>query len=265
MIYNLPAAIVSRKSTREGYIITLKIARLISPLPGQFLHLRIDQKKYDPLLRRPFSVWNYVHKNGATLIDVLFKIVGRGTDILSKKDDLDPSVVIPLGNSFNVPDRKDSYVMVAGGAGIVPFYLLGKKLMDFKRGKIVLIFGARTSAQLYGLEELKQLGMDIHTCTEDGSEGNKGLVTDILDQFLSGADAEKTQVFSCGPMPMMRRVAEVSKKWQTDCQLSLETHMGCALGACRACVVRIKNGSDWKYSRICCEGPNYDSSELIWE
>ncbi|MBI4244588.1 MAG: dihydroorotate dehydrogenase electron transfer subunit [Planctomycetes bacterium] len=264
-IHNLPTQLVSRIKTREGFIITLKIDKKIDFFPGQFLHLRIDSQRYDPLLRRPFSIWNYSHKNSSTYIDVLFKVVGRGTDILAKEDNLKPFVMIPLGNKFNILNDRSNYIMVAGGAGIVPFYLLGRELVKMHKGKVTLIFGARNSSQLYGLEQLSSLGLDMHICTDDGSEGKKGLVTEILDELLGKQKTDSIQAFSCGPMVMLKRVSEVCNKWNVGCQLSLETHMGCALGACRACIVKVKNKDDWKYSRVCCEGPNYNSSELIWE
>lgn len=265
-IFNLPAVMSARRSSREGFIITLRVAESIRPLPGQFLHLQIDSATWTPFLRRPFSIWSASRDGDSTIIEVLFKVVGKGTRMMSELNNADMKVLLPLGNSFRIEKDKKSYVMVAGGAGIVPFNLLARHLaLASPEARITLLFGARTASQLYGLDELKKLNIEIVTCTEDASEGTRGVVTDLLLKFLEGAPAASMQVFSCGPMGLLKKIAEIASRAGVDSQVSLETHMGCALGACRACVVRVSNGNGWRYSRVCCEGPNYGSDQIIWE
>lgn len=265
MIYDLDAAITNRRPSRSGYIITLEVGREISVEPGQFLHLKINKGSNFPYLRRPFSIWDLYTKEQKTYIEVLFNIVGKGTNIMAFDNGIEPRVMLPLGNMIRVSPDKKHYVIVAGGAGIVPYKLLCRKLKNMDNGAtITLLFGAATSSQLYGIEDLRKMDIETFVATEDGSEGKQGLVTDLLKEYLAGRDYNYVQGFSCGPTPMLKAVSDIARGYNVGFQMSLENRMGCAMGACRACVVRVSNGSEWKYSRICCEGPNYDSRALVW-
>ena len=246
-------------------LITLAVPYYDKIYAGQFVHIRIDDS-VDPLLRRPFSIYDVRYNSDAlTNIDLGFTIVGRGTDILSKKTPLDKVGFLgPLGNRFTINKTADVAVFVAGGIGITPFYFLTKQYKEAKtQTKLVLLFGARSKEELYYLEEFEGLGINIEVSTDDGSFGRKGFVTLLLEDYLRKNKKKNIQIYSCGPTPMMRRVAEIAKREDVPCELSLEKLMGCALGACGACVTKVVgNNGDFRYSRICIEGPVYNVNVL---
>jgi dihydroorotate dehydrogenase electron transfer subunit len=266
MIPSAAARIVeNRRIAPKGFIMSLALPhRDPPPRPGQFGHLRVDPSATFPFLRRPFSLWDWRPGEEGSQVDILYTVRGEGTRVMAAKR---PGETVdflgPLGNSFEVAPSTRRVLMIAGGAGIVPFHLFARRLNGTRA---TLLFGARTRDELYALEDLRRLPLEIETCTEDGSHGLRGRVTDLLEAHFEREGADGVSAYGCGPHAMLRAVARICRLRSVPCTLSLEVRMGCALGACRACVVPVRRGSDdWRFSRVCCEGPNYDIAELILE
>jgi dihydroorotate dehydrogenase electron transfer subunit len=247
--------IESERVAPEAVRLRLEMADGKTYRAGQFVHLRVDEAAYYPLLRRPFSTWD----TGEGWIDVLYAIKGKGTQLLAQKGPGETIGMLgPLGNSFSMPPKGKRITFVAGGVGIVPFYIFAKQILAQEpKADITLLFGARGRDYLFGLEQLQQLPQKIEIATEDGSVGHKGYVTDLLK--------DPDVVYGCGPDPMLKALARIVTRKKIWCEMSLETHMGCALGACRACVTPVKTSDGWRYSRVCCEGPNYNVEDLVLE
>lgn len=200
-------------------------------------------------LRRPFSV----HQIEQERLALLFKLVGRGTRWLAQcrgGDSLD--LVGPLGKGFFVRPESSHLLLVAGGIGLAPLVFLAQKGLSAGH-RVTLLLGAKNKALLYPQEFLSP-GVHLTVTTEDGSAGRKGLVTELLPEFMPRAD----QVFACGPPPMYRTMAEM--KPEKPVQVLLEQMLGCGVGACRGCVV--KTGEDLQ--RVCREGPVFSLSEICW-
>ena len=234
---------------------------------GQFCHL-LTEFTTEPLLRRPFSYWDVRGTDGGTEVDLLYTVVGKGTEMLARKG---PGAKVgymgPLGVGFT-PKPAKTYVFVAGGVGIVPFYIFAKQVRA--RGlnpRMILLFGGRTETMLYGIDDFPAIGVETIASTEDGSRGARGLVTRLLEDQIPKVDRSSLQIYTCGPDRMMEAVVRIARRENIACEVSMERHMGCALGACGACVTRVwtDDGSDWRHSRICYEGPTYDAARLVLE
>ena len=224
--------------------------------PGQFVMVRVADR-FDPLLRRPFSI----HQQFATgTIGLLFKAIGKGTDMLASVtvgDDLD--LIGPLGRGFDL-GRDQPSCIIGGGMGIAPLYFLAKRLLTGNRqpGQCHVLLGARNRAEIEPLAaEFADLGYPVQTATDDGSMGHNGFVPDLLDAVLS----EVSRVYTCGPAPMMKSVVSKCRKADVWCQVSLETHMACGLGACLGCTVPGPEGS---YVHVCRQGPVFHGGEVAW-
>lgn len=220
--------------------------------PGQFVHIKIKDG-YDPLLRRPFSIY----KSEDERIEIFYKVVGRGTEFLSRKkigNKID--TLGPLGQGFKInPDFK-KIVLVAGGMGIAPLYFLAEKL---NRKDILILLGAESKGKILYLEDLKNLNVKVEIATEDGSQGHKGLVSDFLFHFIK-ENSQIDLVCACGPIPMLKKIAELSLKYKIPCQVSLEQRMGCGIGVCLGCIVKGKNS----YLRVCSDGPVFQANQILW-
>lgn len=226
------------------------------PVPGQYLHLRVSDG-FEPLLRRPISVYDYDIKTKQ--ISIIYRVIGQGTDILSKKEagnNID--VFGPLGNGFPYEDidPKKKVVLLGGGIGTPPLYYLAKKLAE-KGNEITTILGYQSKEDSILVDEFSRHG-EVRISTIDGSLGVKGKVLDLI------GDNDKWDVFySCGPMGMLKAIQE---KWfNTDMvgYLSLEERMGCGVGACYGCIVNVdkrihKDG----YKKVCSDGPVFPFREV---
>lgn len=236
----------------------IEVPDRVHTAPGQFLHVLCGPGP-DPLLRRPFSVYAESPARRGTRLDILFTVVGKGTEELARRKVGDTVGVLgPLGNSFT-DGPADVKVFVAGGVGIVPFYLFAER----SPGKILLLFGARRADQLYGARDWDALGVEWKAATEDGSRGFRGLVTGLLVRELRRLRGRRVRVYTCGPDAMMRVVIRICRRRGLACQASLERRMGCALGACGACATPVQDGGDWRYSRICIEGPVVNGVRIV--
>ena len=213
--------------------------------PGQFVMAHCGE---DTLLRRPFSL----HQLDGKRLALLFNVVGRGTHWLSQRqagDSLD--LLGPLGNGYTIyPDAKN-LLLVAGGIGIAPLYFLAQDALK-KKGSVTL---------LYGTADNKRRSIPPHielvSATEDGTVGHRGMITDLLPDFISRAD----QVFACGPLPMYQTMARMPELRNKPVQVSLEVRMGCGLGVCYGCTVKTKNGP----KQVCKDGPVFELNDILWE
>jgi len=232
--------------------------------PGQFVNVKVN-REFIPLLRKPFSICQRNSREG--WFDILWKIVGKGTSVLSglQKGDF-VSVIGPLGHGFRIaPDLRQA-LLVAGGLGVAPFPFLCDELL--KAGKSIRLFlGARHQKELALVENLRNLSNELQITTEDGSAGSQGLVTDALIQYLSERhDHSQTEIFSCGPIGLLKRICEISDDYKISSQVALETMMACGFGICMGCPVRLRqsptNSSD-VYKLTCIDGPVFDTSEIL--
>ena len=225
--------------------------------PGQFLHLRVPGLD-DRILRRPFSIFKAENDR----LEILYKVVGRGTDVLSRVAPGDAvDIMAPLGTPFRIPVEEETPVLVAGGYGMAALYILAQRA---QRPGIVCA-GARTASDILAANEFRALGYRIEITTEDGSLGSRGMVTDALERLLDEMPPRPV-LYACGPDPMLRRVAEIAAARSLPAQVSLDPHLGCGLGACLTCVVRIRTGPDtWDYRRACREGPVFDAHTVLWD
>ena len=238
--------------------------------PGQFVHV-LCGASHDPLLRRPFSIHDADPESGR--VSLLYEVRGRGTALLAEKASGEPLDMLgPLGQGFALPESsEESLILVAGGIGVAPLYFLARKIADASvcDGVTVLI-GARTEEMLLCVNELSQLASDVKVSTDDGSRGYHGLVTGLLDEYIEDAQGtSRPRVFACGPMSMLKAVAQVAETRGLNCQVSTEARMACGVGACMSCVVKVRAGSapdaSYRYVRACREGPVFDADEVIWE
>jgi len=237
-------------------------------LPGQFVMIRTAAGT-DPLLRRPFSVFEILREAAGppTGISVLCKRIGPGTARLYDAAAGDSLPVLgPLGKPFSlVPPPAEAW-MVAGGVGLAPFASLAEAFR-IAGAKARLFYGGRTRADLFYLDWFESRGVALDLATEDGSLGAHGRVTAPLDEALrTRADGLPVTLYACGPEPMLKAVAALARLHGCPSQLSTERVMGCGLGGCYSCVVRVR-GEDGtpRFVRSCLNGPVFDGSDLIWE
>lgn len=231
--------------------------------PGHFVMLRVSDG-LDPLLRRPFGIYNVIGSKGkksfkGSGIELLYRVVGKGTRILSEKRPEETLELLgPLGNGFPAQDRNKKVVMMAGGMGIVPLYLLAKRI-----DKGMVIFGARSRAEAGVAREFREI-TDLRVATEDGSVGRKGIVTDLLEEEVT-AD---TVVYACGPVGMLKRASRIAEAAGARCYVSLERSMACGIGVCLGCAVKSRprrEEENRNYMMVCSEGPVFDSTDIDWD
>ncbi|MFQ5720715.1 MAG: dihydroorotate dehydrogenase electron transfer subunit [Acidobacteriota bacterium] len=193
-------------------------------------------------------------------------MLGRGTRILSTiKPGGTLRCLVPLGNGFPAADDSTSrLLLVAGGIGSASLHPLA--LRDQGAGRRpVFLFGCRSAPDLAGIESTRGAGIEVQIATEDGSAGEKGYISDLLDSFLASRDPSAWRICACGPTPMMKATALIARRHGVRCQLCLETPMACGFGVCVGCVVatRKQPGGETTYRRICVDGPVFDASEVI--
>lgn len=210
--------------------------------PGQFVNIRLEGF----FLRRPISVCD-VEGDRLTII---YKIVGRGTKAMAEMTGGELDLLTGLGNGYDTETSGDMPLLIGGGAGVPPMYLLARRLMEQGK-KPQVILGFNTAAEVFLEDEFRNLGADVTVTTADGSYGIRGFVTDAMNR-------EYSYFYACGPQPMLKAVSDTSK---TGGQLSFEERMGCGFGACMGCSCETLYGS----KRICKDGPVLRKEEIIWQ
>lgn len=219
--------------------------------PGQFVQVATETPGV--FLRRPISI-NDVSFDRNT-IDLLIRKAGRGTKSLTalKEGDI-VNILLPLGNGFSLDAHHDSRLMlIGGGVGVAPLLYLGRKLREAGLEPEFLL-GARSASDVLEYDDFARIGK-VHVSTEDGSMGEKGLVTQH-----SALDGMIDRIYCCGPAPMMKAVARIAKERDIECEVSLENMMACGLGACLCCVENTVKGNVC----VCTEGPVFNINLLNW-
>jgi len=242
--------------------------------PGQFLMVKCSQDiRQHPILRRPFSVFNIRRhgKSGKPLgMEILVKDVGLGTHMLVNLKPGDRIFALgPQGRGYQLsPEMKrdsPTICLVAGGVGIAALFLLARKLKEMGISP-VLFYGGRTAADLVLRDYFERLGIETLFTTEDGSIGERGQVTLVLERFLKQRASRRIKMYACGPWGMMRAVHRLAARFRIECEVSLEARMGCSLGACMGCVIRGWDGNGKEqYMLVCKEGPIMSSRSVDWE
>ncbi len=247
--------------------------------PGQFVMVK-PAGVTDPLLRRPFSVFEVLrHGDGEVSgVSILNKRAGRSTRKLYELEVGDVvSCLGPLGVPFSPVTAPVEGWMVAGGVGLAPFATLAESLAA-SRTPATLFYGARTPDELFHLEFFERLGVKLVLATEDGGRGIKGRVTAPLETALKSLGGPGgAMVYACGPEPMLEAVAKLAARYHQPSQVSVERVMGCGLGGCYSCVVPVKQRHDLSSEaprakeehanlvRSCISGPVFDGAELVWD
>ncbi len=210
--------------------------------PGQFVNIKLEGL----FLRRPISVCDC--EEG--LLTIIYKVVGKGTAQMAQMQSGELDILTGLGNGYDLTKSGSNPLLIGGGVGVPPMYMLAKELV--KEGKNVsVILGFNTKNELFYEEEFKKLGCNVGVTTVDGSYGTKGFVTALME------NADYSYTYCCGPEPMLKAVYNASK---TSGQYSFEERMGCGFGACMGCSCKTITG----YKRICKEGPVLEKEEILW-
>lgn len=260
MIESSSKILSNNSVTSDTFLLRVSSTGLASNAkPGQFLMVKVNES-IDPVLRRPFSICGVEDES---IIKILYKIIGKGTEILSnKKAGENLSVLGPLGKGFKAPDQSKKTFLVAGGIGIAPLLFL---YQEIKSPDVTFFTGFRTSAEIID-PVLTGNNTDNLIATDDGSKGYNGRVTDLLVESLEQYKQNDISIYACGPLPMLKAVKNVSIKYDIPCQVSMETFMACGLGACQGCVVRSDiTRTNTSYLHVCKEGPVFDINEIDWE
>lgn len=269
MPLDVAAEILENKRLSTSYNVLALAAPEIAERtqPGQFVMVK-PTAGLDPLLRRPFSVFEIVRdRTGRVLgLSLLNKRVGVGTSLLYDAKPGDHIGVLgPLGRPFVPVDPPAEAWMVAGGVGLAPFVTLAEALAA-RRTSMTLFYGARAAADLYYADRFAELGAALVLTTEDGSRGERGRVSAPLERALNdrGASDDLT-IYACGPTPMMSAVARLAARARRPAFASLEPVMGCGMGGCYSCVIPVRQGARSHFVRSCLEGPVFDATAVVWD
>ena len=263
MVQQEAPVLIHRRIAVDHYLMRLK-----SPVaarrakPGQFVHVRCrEDGDYFPLLRRPLSLLDADPQAGT--IDFIYKVVGFGTRTLSQiPAGAKVDFIGPLGRPFQISPDSKVCILVGGGVGIPPLYLLAKWLLRRKK-QVIALLGARTKGWVICVSEFRRLGVPVRVATDDGTLGHRGSVVELLEKPLGEAT-----LYICGPTPMMAAAAAVAHRKGIPAQVSLEERMGCAMGCCMGCVVEVTTqpvNAHARFQRVCTEGPVFSSEEILWK
>jgi dihydroorotate dehydrogenase electron transfer subunit len=261
--------IANRRLSGDYNVLTLDAPEIAATaLPGQFVMLK-PGAGFDPLLRRPFSVFEILRdrSSSAIAITILSKRIGPSTRLIY---DAEPGHRIdclgPLGRSFALVPAPSEAWMIAGGVGLAPFATLAETLRA--RGlKTTLFYGARRGAELFHLDVFRALGVELVLTTEDGSVGERGRVVVPLDRRLAALSSElPVMLYACGPEAMLAATARTAIKHGRPCQVSVERIMGCGLGGCYSCVIPMRGDAGEHHNvRSCIAGPVLQADRIIWD
>lgn len=248
--------------------------------PGQFVQVRCSEE-YDPLLRRPFSIHRISKKTKR--FSLLYEVVGKGTELLSQaKVGAELDLLGPLGNGFSIDKSKSrlagsrktlsssnkeagqTAILVGGGMGVAPLVSLAEQITNDKfqmTNSLHVLIGAKNKKQVLCEKTFREITDKVLVCTDDGSLGQKSLVSDILLEKLSVVSCQSLVIYACGPKAMLKAVADIAAQKKIACQVSMEARMACGIGTCLGCVIKTKDG----YKKVCNDGPVFNSKEIIWQ
>ncbi len=260
-LQNIYRVVANKKLSPRFYQLCIDAPSIIGKVqPGQFIHIRVNDG-LEPFFRRPFSVYR-----AQKYVEILYEVIGPGTQILSLKKKGDPLDVLgPIGKSFDMPSPETrQVVMVAGGIGVAPFLILTdflrkRQSLGFDVPKLILLYGGRTKGHVFSMKEFINNGCAVHVATDDGSVGVRGRV----DKLFSRIDfnPRTTWIYTCGPKPMMAVLQRFARRHRLQGQACCEETMACALGACLGCSIRTTQG----FRTVCYDGPVFDLNEIIFE
>ena len=232
-----------KKIAEKTYFMSLEGDTSAITKPGQFINIKLDGF----FLRRPISVCDCEEGK----LSIIYKVVGNGTkQTVSLPVGAELDILSGLGNGYDTSKSGDCPVLIGGGVGVPPMYLLCKKLVSEGK-KATVILGFNSEKEVFGVDEFKATGAEVYVTTADGSVGTKGFVTDVLKNL------DYTYFYTCGPMPMFKAIESIAK---TSGQYSFEERMGCGFGACMGCTCKTKYGN----KRICKDGPVLEREEIVW-
>ena len=261
--------LLNRRLSADYNVLALEAPAIAeATAPGQFVMVKPDPG-LDPLLRRPFSVFEILRDAAGrtTGLSILSKRVGVTTTQLYDAQPGDHVQCLgPLGRPFSRPAAGEEVWMVAGGVGLAPFWTVATALAP-QGVPLTLFYGGRSAADLFYLDVFDQLGVDLVLSTEDGSRGVAGRVTAPLERALA-EESERTPIVlqACGPEPMLAAVADIAARYGRPCEVSVERVMGCGLGGCYSCVVPVKSETGgFHHVRSCIAGPVFDAAALAWD
>ncbi|KKR18309.1 MAG: Dihydroorotate dehydrogenase B (NAD(+)), electron transfer subunit [candidate division CPR2 bacterium GW2011_GWC1_41_48] len=249
------AQIVSNISlTKDFYLITFKAPKIaVEAKPGQFINVKVSPGT-DPLLRRPIGILDADPEKG--IIKALYFIKGKGTNILKERVEGERvSLTGPHGNGFTVSKESKNILLVGGGFGVSPLHFFASRNQD---KNIFVAIGGRSAENILLEDDFKKLGAKVLVATDDGSYGDKGLVTKRVEEIIVKNKID--EVLTVGPIPMMKAVAEIAANHQIPCQVTMEERMACGSGFCFACVCKTKQG----YKTVCLNGPVFNAEDLEW-
>ena len=231
--------------------------------PGQFISLAVGGPDTSMMLSRAFSIHEVRADHGGT-VEFIFAARGRGTHWLAERrarDVLD--AVGPLGRPFPLPRDPANCLLVGGGYGSAPLFALAARLRE-RRCEVDFLLGAASGDRVFGALTARRTGRSATITTEDGSLGSRGLVTDMLDQVIH--DGRTDVIYACGPMPMLRQVTVLARRYDIPVQVSVEEAMGCGTGVCMTCVLPV-TGSDGitRMTRSCVDGPVFRGEQVRWD
>jgi len=268
--------LAQRQLARDTYALALETPQIAAAiLPGQFFMVRAVGN-VEPLLGRPFALYDTVIKDGLPLgVEFGYTVVGKLTGLMPswRAGDL-VEIWGPLGNGFPLP-AGGHLMLVAGGIGQTPFLAVAREALGLRKygqpprvlsqrpRKVTCCYGVRSAEYLAGLEDFSQIGLEMRLATDDGTRGHRGFVTDLLSESLTEGDRPDA-VYCCGPEPMMHAAARICSAAGVPCWLSLESPMACGFGACFSCVTAVKmDDGKWDYRRTCVEGPVFPADRLV--
>ncbi|HEV7299329.1 MAG TPA: dihydroorotate dehydrogenase electron transfer subunit [Tepidisphaeraceae bacterium] len=300
---------VNRTLCREHFELTLRLPSFSVTAPGQFVQVtcadwpdELSEVEWDEnrpprlsgteiadrtaILRRPFSLAGRRDTAEGVEIDLIHRVVGVGTDWLSRLSVGDTvSVIGPLGNTFTLPQNGGTALLVGGGVGIPPMIYLASQLSGtpavafcgaLTRDLLALSIEPKSEPPAVGgamnITEFARHGVPAVISTDDGSYGYRGFVTQALEQYLdqffpTGGPAPRPTIYTCGPEPMMKRIADIAASRQLPVQIAVERAMACGMGTCQSCVIKVKTddaAAPWRYKLACTDGPVFAGSDLLW-
>lgn len=256
MKYTQGKYIITRKSAiaKEIYSFEISCPEIAQvAVPGQFVHIRVGSFT----LRRPISICG-INKDKGTL-RLVFEIRGEGTAEIAKLNEGDLiDMLAPLGHGFTVDPEFKKVVLIGGGIGTPPMLPLAQAYGE----KVVAISGFRNSAAVILQEDFNASGAETILCTDDGSAGIHGFVTQPFAELAEQGSIDA--VYACGPMPMLKGIADICKKNNIYCEISLEERMACGIGACLGCACRTVRNDEEYFAHVCKDGPVFKAEEVLW-
>jgi len=230
---------------------------------GQFLMVRALDNSTDPLLLRPMSILRNDPTVGSA--QMMYRAQGKGSAFLAKKKKDDSIEVLgPFGKGFTLSRETEKIYLVGGGIGVPPLIHFAEAITNEGHDVHVYI-GGQSAGDIIGEDDFNAAGAHVFVATMDGSDGVQGLVTIPFHEEIQNTDPRNTMVYTCGPIGMMKRVAEICSEFEIPCQLSMETMMGCGFGVCLGCAVLTRNPQGLEYQRACKEGPVFFGGDLVLE